>query len=115
MAADLPNSTKPALSAANLDALIASLNSRDAHYATGVEMLKDRMIPALMGHDYVPPYAKFNDSSTIQDLKRGPYGMSLHDYFKSIESGIENKQYNVPPYDPTSGTYPFGFNGSNKT
>jgi len=70
------------------DALLRLLqdDNREANYAKGVDMLKFQMVPALQGHDYVPPFAQFNDTPTLQEFARNP---TIYNHLQDLQKQFE--------------------------
>ena|SRR5579864_9296763 len=95
------------------DALVRLLNSRDNNYQQGVEMLKQQMVPALQGHDYVPPNGLFDDTQTLEQFNRN--WNTLHpsyEYLKLLEKDMQNNLPKAGPDMPAG--WPVGYNGNNQ-
>lgn len=97
------------------DQITAWLRGQD--YQHGLELLKQRMIPALQGHDYVPPYSNFNDAPTEQQLDRNWDKMlPNYDYLKLLEKQMQEQQQKTGPLlDQTPAGWPIGYNSNNQT
>ena len=65
---------------------------RGMNYSQGLSKLKEKMVPAILGHDYVPPTAHFNDTETPQQFNRD--WETLHpsyDYLKLLEAQMNDR------------------------
>jgi hypothetical protein len=96
------------------DTLLRLLNRREDNYQQGVEMLKQQMVPALQGHDYVPPYAKFDDTQTVDQYNRN-WGNAhpSYDYLKLLEMQMQNELPKAGADIPAG--WPTGYNSNNQT
>ena len=103
----------PPLDRDTLLKLLNNYQTPEANYATGLEMLKEKMVPAILGHDYVPPYAKFDDSQTSQNADRRWFVDPSADYLKGMQRQFEANQANGLPDQPAG--WPAGWNGNNRT
>ena len=85
---------------------------RGMNYSQGLDKLKRQMVPALLGHDYVPPDAQFNDTPTLQDsVRKEAEGQVTYPYLKMLELEFEN---NLRSPVSQGHVFPPGYNGNNR-